>query len=355
MQIEEIHFEEKPGNDGSLGVITLNRPKALNALNHEMFNAIDHHLSAWAGKPHIKAVLIRAVQGRAFCAGGDVRLAHERKKMNDPRLEHFFRDEYVMNRLIFNYPKPYIALLNGITMGGGAGISIHGSHRVATEHLVFAMPETSIGFFPDIGGTYFLSHLPHKMGFYLGLTGEAIPYNDCYALGLVDAVIHSDSQNKLIELLVDSALPDNETISQIINSLVVSVPKSTLLEHKSEIVSCFSHDTVEKIIHALEETATDWCKKIATILKTKSPTSLKVTLQALIRGEKMNFEECMQMEYRIMQQFLRSHDFFEGIRAALIDKDKNPRWKPTTLEDVTTHDVMKYFSPSKEEDLSQIK
>lgn len=346
MQIEEINFEELPGTQGNVGLITLNRPQALNALNHHMFNALDHYLSAWESNSGIKAVIIRAVPGRAFCAGGDVRLAYERKQMNDSRLEHFFRDEYAMNKRIFHFPKPYIALLNGITMGGGAGISIHGSHRVATEHMLFAMPETGIGFFPDIGASYFLSRLPYKMGFYLGITGETIAYNDCHAIGLVDEVIAVDAQDNLVQMIVDSILPDKHAVTDIIKQFSISVPKSFLLEHKSDITNAFSKNSVESITHTLQALDETWCKSIAEIIKKKSPTSLKVTLQELIRAEQLNFDECMQMEYGIMQQFLHSHDFFEGIRAALIDKDRNPQWKPATLERVNAEEVMKYFSVS---------
>ena len=341
-------FEEHPGNQGKVGIITLNRPQALNALNHTMFNALDHYLSKWGSNPAIKAVMIRAVSGRAFCAGGDIRLAYERKQTKDPQLEHFFRDEYVMNRRIFHFPKPYIALLNGITMGGGAGISMHGSHRVATERMTFAMPETGIGFFPDIGASYFLSRLPFKMGCYLGVTGETIAYNDCHALGLVDDVIAVDAMENVIQEIIDSVITDNQSVSDIIAKFSIPVPKSQLLDHQSDIVNCFAKTSVEEIIRALQTTDNAWCHSTADIIKKKSPTSLKVTLQELQRAEQLDFDECMQMEYHMMQQFIHSHDFFEGIRAALIDKDRNPHWQPATLEEVSAEQVMRYFSHSEE-------
>lgn len=343
MQNSDILFEEISGTAGKLGLITLNRPKALNALSHEMFNVLDHHLSIWETSSTIKAVLIRAVEGRAFCAGGDVRQAYERKLSQHPQLSNFFHDEYALNRRIFHYKKPYIALLDGITMGGGAGISIHGSHRIATEKLVFAMPETSIGFFPDVGGSYFLSRLPYKSGFYLGLTGEHIPYQDCYALGLVDEVIQSDTQHDLINALVNSEIPDKMSVNKIIKPFATSVPDSLLLNNKQEIVTCFDQPSVEDILHALHQSKNTWSQKVAKIIETKSPTSLKVTLQALLQGENLDFDACMDMEYRITTNFLHSHDFFEGVRAALVDKDRNPQWKPAKLAEVSNAEVKRYF------------
>lgn len=346
MQIEEIIFEEIPGVHGDIGLITLNRPAALNALNHKMFHALDHHFAEWGEKENIKAVVIRATPGRAFCAGGDIRLAYEKKKSNDPHLVDFFKDEYAMNRRLFHFKKPYIAILNGITMGGGAGISMHGSHRVGTPRMVFAMPETGIGFFPDIGASYFLSRLPFKMGFYLGITGETISYEDCYALKLVDQVIAVDSENNLLQKLVDSSLPDNETISNIIQQYSVTVPPSALMEHQNDVMRAFSKNSIEEIIKSLQSSENEWCRERAAIINKKSPISLKVTLEELTQAEHLNFDECMDMEYCIMQEFLNSHDFFEGIRAALIDKDRNPRWKPATLEEISHNDVMQFFSTS---------
>lgn len=348
MQTSDVYFEELSGIMGNIGLITLNRQQALNALNHAMFKALDYHLTKWEANSRIKAVIIRAAEGRAFCAGGDVRQAYERKLANDVKLELFFRDEYTLNRRIFHYSKPYIALLDGITMGGGAGVSIHGSHRIATERMVFAMPETSIGFFPDVGGSYFLSRLPHKIGFYLGLTGDRIAYNDCYALGLVDEIIQQDSQNKLIQALVDSALPNKAAVTEVIKQFSVPTSESMLLNHKNETEYYFSKNSVEEIINALSTSNIEWCNKIANTLKEKSPMSLKVTLQELIRGQQIDFDACMDMEYIIMLQFLKSPDFFEGVRAALVDKDRMPRWRPAKLEDISAEDVVKYFSSEKE-------
>lgn len=340
--MDDILFDEMKGKKGDIGLITLNRPKVLNALDHAMFNALNEHLHHWREKPSIKAVIIKAVEGRAFCAGGDVKSVYEKRLKKEDNIEDFFKDEYAVNRLIYHYPKPYIALLDGITMGGGAGVSLHGSHRVATERMSFAMPETAIGFFPDVGASYFLSHLSHKIGFYLGLSGDRIAYNDAFDLRLVDYVISEHSQDRLITSLVETELPNKKAVTDIINAFTMRVPPSDLLKHKEVIERCFSHQSMEEILRALE-TSTEWCIEVAKHLKTKSPTSLKVTLQEMIKGEHLNFDACMDMEYNMMQQFLKSHDFLEGVRAVLIDKDKKPLWKPNSLEQVTEDDVLSYF------------
>ena len=347
----DVLFEEISGRGGSVGIITLNRPQVLNALNHNMFLEIDKQLSEWEYEDRIKAVVIRAAEGRAFCAGGDIRSAHEKKLQNDPTLAHFFRDEYHMNLRIHHYPKPYVALLNGITMGGGVGVSIHGSHRVGTEKLSFAMPETGIGFYPDVGGTYFLARLPYKMGFYLGLAGTRITYQDCVALGLATHVVAQESFAEIIHAIADAALDGNPKaeISEIIDRFSVSYPESPLLVHKQEIETCFAKNTVEEIIAALEAMGTEWCMQTVAILKSKSPTSLKVTLYALQQGSQNSFDHCMQTEYRLTNRFIEGDDFFEGIRAAIIDKDQAPKWKPDQLSAVGVDDVKKYFAPLEHE------
>ena len=341
--IPEVIFEEMPGKNGNLGLITLDRQNALNALNHAMFLALDKQLTDWTENSSIKAVVIRAAEGRAFCAGGDIRHAYERGLAKDPILGEFFGDEYRLNARIFHFPKPYIALLDGITMGGGAGISINGSHRVGTERLVFAMPETGIGFFPDVGASYFLSRLPKKMGFYLGLSGAKISYQDCFALGLVEQIIARDSQAKLIEMLADTVSMKKEDVSAVIKSFAAPVAPSTLMDHANEIETCFSGHTVADILQALENQGSEWCQQTADIIKTKSPTSLKVTLKELQLGEKLNFDACMKMEYKMTRQFIVGHDFFEGVRAAIIDKDQKPHWNPVKLDDVSEQDVASYF------------
>lgn len=347
----EVLFEEMSGNDGDLGIITLNRPSVLNSLNHSMISVMHAQLKRWASAAHIKAVVIRAAEGRAFCAGGDIRLTYERHQAKDPAQFDFFRDEYQLNRFIFHYPKPYIALLDGITMGGGVGISIHGSHRVATDRLLFAMPETGIGFFPDVGGTYFLPRLPGRTGFYLGLTGVKINSDDCVALGIAQQKVASESLSSLLAALAEKSFsPDaNDTVTQIINEFQVKKSESILIKEQSEIDACFSFNNMESIISALKQSTSSICQEAIPILAKKSPTSLKVSLKAMESGKHLDFDAVMQQEYRLTCHFLEGHDFPEGIRALIIDKDQSPHWKPATLVEVSETLVNSFFSSLKAE------
>lgn len=347
----EVLFEEVAGKGGNLGVITLNRPQVLNSLNHDMIVAMHAQLKKWASDVAIKAVVVKAAEGRAFCAGGDIRLAYERARTNDPLMAEFFRDEYQLNRYIFHYAKPYIALLDGITMGGGVGISIHGSHRVATEKLLFAMPETGIGFFPDVGGTYFLPRLPGKLGLYLGLTGARIKCDDAVALGLATHKVNPADLSGLITALAEKEFSADakKSVTEIINQFALPCESSAYLEQQQEIDKHFSHATVEEILQSLQHAQSPLCLDAPAVLAKKSPTSLKVTLRALAEGMREDFDTCMRQEFRLTCRFLREHDFPEGIRAVVIDKDQKPVWKPATLADVTNAEVEQYFSPMQEE------
>src|SRR3990167_1847885 len=347
---DSVLFEAIEGVDGSLGLITLNRPQVLNSLNQVMIRALYRQLSDWASAKHIKAVVICAAPGRAFCAGGDLRSTYERRQTKDDHLWHFFYDEYHLNRLIFHYPKPYIAFLDGITMGGGVGISIHGSHRIATDRLVFAMPETGIGFFPDVGGSYFLPRFAHHIGFYLGLSGTKLSGDDCIAIGIATHKIASDSFDQFIKALASHSFGHDarSSVTNVLQSFLVPSPNSTLLTLQNEIEACFSNRTIEEIMDALQKTPSSFAKETVTQLLKKSPTSLKVSLQALQRGSTLSFDDCMRQEFRLARLFLQGHDFLEGIRAVIIDKDQMPKWKPATLSDVKQQDIQEYFEPLKE-------
>lgn len=347
----DVLFEEMQGIDGDLGIITLNRPDVLNPLNHRMVQAMHDQLKIWATSLQIKAVVIRAAEGRAFCAGGDLRLTYDRFVVHDPALAHFFRDEYQLNRFIYHFPKPYIALLDGITMGGGVGISIHGSHRVATERLVFAMPETGIGFFPDVGGTYFLPRLAHYSGYYLGLMGARISSDDCVALGIAQQKVQQDCLPQLIEQLAQQSFGDHASnaVTRIIESFKTEVKSSLLIEQQAAIEICFSQNSMEEISRALNNSSASLCQEAAAIINKKSPTSLKVTLRALQEGRKMNFDACMRQEFRLCCRFLQGKDFVEGIRAVIIDKDQSPHWNPNTLAGVTPQIIENYFAPLAQE------
>lgn len=346
-QYQEVLFEEKSGKNGHLGIITLNRPDVLNALNHTMIKALQAQLQRWANAADIKAVVIRAAEGRAFCAGGDLRLTYERAKANDPAMADFFREEYQLNRFIFHFPKPYIALLDGITMGGGVGISIHGSHRVATDRLLFAMPETGIGFFPDVGGTYFLPRLPGKIGCYLGLTGARLNADESVAIGLMQQKVAPDQLPKIIDTLADESLGQDPraTVTRILNEFSTDIGPSKLLANEAALNAVFSGRTMEDIVAALQQSTNSLCQEALQALGKKSPTSLKITLKALREGEHLDFDACMRQEYRLVCHFLLGHDFIEGIRALIIDKDQKPQWQPSTLNAVHEAEIEKYFSP----------
>lgn len=351
VQTQDVLFEEMSGEGGDLGIIILNRPKSLNSLNHDMIHAIQPMLEKWAIAENIKAVVIRSVEGRAFCAGGDLRLTYERAINKNPAMTEFFYDEYQLNKTIHHFPKPYIALLDGITMGGGVGLSIHGSHRVATEHLLFAMPETGIGFFPDVGGTYFLPRLPGEIGMYLGLTGARIKADDCVAIGIANHKVPRDKIEDLVKALAATTFIGDakNAVTSIIANFSDNIQGSDLLAAQQSIAACFSSDNIETMLEIMESSAQHLCQEAAKMMKMKSPTSLKVTLRALRQGKSMDFDTCMRQEYRLVARFLMGHDFIEGIRAVIIDKDQTPRWIPSILSEVDDITVKNYFSPLEKE------
>lgn len=343
-----VIFEEMPGVGGNLGVITLNRPSALNSLNQAMIHAMHERLLAWQENKAIKAVVIRAVPGRAFCAGGDIRATYDYQLAGDTRANDFFRDEYALNRCIFHYSKPYIALLDGITMGGGVGVSIHGSHRIGTENLLFAMPETGIGFFPDVGGTYFLPRLYDHVGYYLGLTGARIKQADCLAVGIIQHAMASNRLPDVLTTLASTTFKGDpfKAVTQLLEPFQAEVSQSPLQQAGSLIQMCFSKSTMEDILKALTEFKNDFCQTAIHTLLTKSPSSLKITLKALQLGARLDFDVCMAQEYALAVHFNQSHDFREGVRAVLIDKDQTPLWQPPSLAQVTENLVDHYFEPT---------
>jgi enoyl-CoA hydratase len=284
-------------------------------------------------------VVIRANGGKAFCAGGDIRALYDWGRAKDPRFFDFFRAEYMLNAQIKRFAKPYMALIDGITMGGGVGVSVHGSHRIASERLMFAMPETGIGFFPDVGGTYFLPRLPGQVGMYFGLTGDRARTGDaCYA-GIATHHVPSDRFGELGE-----ALTKADDIDECLAGFVAEPEPGALKDRQGAIDRHFDHDSVEAILASLDADPSDWARKTAATLRGKSPTSLKVTFRQLREGRRRDFEDCMRLEYRIVHRVADGHDFYEGIRAAVIDKDALPRWRPGSLEEVSEADVAAYFA-----------
>ncbi|NNM60318.1 MAG: enoyl-CoA hydratase/isomerase family protein [Legionellales bacterium] len=346
MKNEPILFDLLGEENGMVGLITLNRPQALNALTQEMCHLIEKNLHTWENDPRVKAVIIKGTGEKAFCAGGDIRHLYDVGRQGHyEEVLSFFRDEYRLNLQIANYTKPYISLMDGITMGGGAGLSIHGHFRVGTERLTIAMPETTIGFFPDIGATWFLPRCPDEMGTYLGLTGVKADAADGLYLGLIDYFVRSSELDCIIDTLVSTPFShtDFETVRTILDRFTILAEPSTLETHQETISSCFASDTIETIILALKKCDTPWHEKIIATLKQKSPLSLKVTLAALRRGISQNLATCLQMELSLCEHFIHDPDLYEGIRALIVDKDKNPQWQPASLDKVSKEKVESYF------------
>jgi enoyl-CoA hydratase len=320
-----------------IGRLVLNRPRALNALDRGMIDAIAAALTAWRNDPAVRLVTIEGAGGRAFCAGGDVRavralaLAGERET-----IEAFFVAEYAVNRMIAEYPKPYVALIDGISMGGGLGVSVHGSHRVVTEHATMAMPETAIGLFPDIGATYFLPRLPGGTGLYLGLTGARISPGDALHTGLAS---HHVPRAGLVALTDGLA---REGIAALA-AHAVPPPESLLAADRPAIDRCFGTADIGAVVSALEAEGTAWAHTTLATLSQMSPTSLTVTCEALRRGAAMTLAECLAMELRLTRSVTFHPDFAEGVRAQVVDKTRDPRWTPATLAEIDPADIAALF------------
>lgn len=340
---------------GAVGVVLLNRPQALNALTLAMFEAFDRQLSRWAVDPAVAAVLVKGAGERAFCAGGDVRALTQAGQAGEPLTADLFRTEYTLNRRIKRWPKAYIALLDGVAMGGGVGVSVHGSHRVASERMIMAMPETRIGLFPDIGASHFLSRLPGALGKYLGLTGARMTAADALSLGLATHFVTSDRLPELEAALVaaDWSGTDPRAVASATIERFASDPgASPLAARRAVIDRCFAAESVAAILDALKVEGGDWATRTLADLASCSPTSLKITFEALRRGAGLDFDQVMVMEYRLSQACMAGHDFYEGIRAVVIDKDNAPAWEPDRLEAVTPELVEAYFRSLGAEDLN---
>ena len=347
-----IKAETINGKEGHIGLLTLNRPEALNALSLSMIQVIDNYIHAWELDDRIKAIVIRGAGEKAFCAGGDIKQVYIENQANNPHINRFFWHEYRLNHHIHNCSKPYIALMDGITMGGGVGISAHGAHRIGTERLVFAMPETKIGFFPDVGSSYFLPRCPNSIGYYLGLTGARLKAHDAHYLHLVDHIVPSDRLDDIVQALADTSLDRHNghaMIAQCITSFSTIPEASSLDDLKTEINHCFSASTITSVIDRLQQMDNEWSNTTLQELESRSPTSLVVTLKQLQEGKRLDFDHCMKMEYRLANRFLKGHDFFEGVRAVIIDKDNQPHWKPQHINEVSNTMVDRYFEPLEED------
>jgi enoyl-CoA hydratase len=339
----DIVFER----DGGLGLVRLNRPKALNALTRAMCAALDAKLVEWENDPTVTAVLVRGEGDRAFCAGGDVRHIQKIGKSHPAEARAFFWDEYRMNARIHRFPKPYISFLDGITMGGGFGISAHGSHRVATPKTLFAMPETGIGMFPDVGGSYFLSRCPGALGMYLGLTGARLGAADAIYVGYAQACVPSD---RLIELQRALASADfgsdrKAGVSDIIARFAMPAGEPQLASHRPLIDRIFGLHSVVQIEAALHADGSPFAAETAAKMAKDSPISLKITHRQIREGKARSFDDCMRMEWRMVNRVMDGHDFFEGVGAVLVDKGRAPVWTPASLDAVSQADVDAYFAP----------
>jgi enoyl-CoA hydratase len=335
---------------GEAGLITLNRPRALNALTLTMVREMRRALSAWAGDPAVTRIVVQGAGEKAFCAGGDIRRLTDllRAGERDEALK-FWREEYQLNILVKRYPKPYISLIDGIVMGGGVGISLHGSHRVAGERYLFAMPEVGIGFFPDVGATYALPRLPGQTGMYLALTGERVRRADAVMLGLATHAVPSGGNDALRQALVAG-----QPVEQALSQASVDAGPAPLDAERTVIDSCFSAHSVAAVIDRLDQAAakgSEFAAKTASGMRTKSPTSMNLAFEQVRRGGSLTFEDAMKTEFRIVSRIGDGQDFYEGVRAVLIDKDNQPRWQPASLEAVDKAAIERYFADLGDQEL----
>ncbi|MFG1358170.1 enoyl-CoA hydratase/isomerase family protein [Xanthobacter pseudotagetidis] len=343
----EVILEEK----GAAGVITLNRPKALNALTLPMVREIIRSMRHWAAAPAITRVIIKGAGEKAFCAGGDVRwLCESGSSGRVADALAFWREEYVLNHYIGCFPKPYVSLIDGICMGGGFGISAHGAHRVAGDRYLFAMPEVGIGLFPDVGGTHVLPRLPGAFGTYLALTGARIRGADAYAVGLATDVVPSAAFSAL-----EAALVGGAEVERAIADHRIEPGPGPLAERLAFISVAFARPDVVSILAALDEAAGmggadgEFAAATAAEIRTKSPTSLSIAMEQIRRGPALDLAGCLKAEFRAVNRVAAGHDFYEGVRAALIDRDHVPRWRPATLADVDPEVIAAHFAPIDDE------
>ncbi len=338
---DEVLFERR----GRLGVVTLNRPKAVNALTAGMASAMLDQLRRWADDDAVQAVLVRGAGDRGLCAGGDIVAIYRDMLAGGDATAEFWADEYRLNALIDAYPKPYVALMDGLVLGGGVGISAHGSVRIVTERTRTGMPETTIGFVPDVGGTLLLSRSPGESGTHAALTGAHLSGADALFLGLADHFVPS---GRLAELAV--AL-ETEPVESAVGRFAEQAPASALEQQREWIDRCYTGGDAGEILHRLREAGGDAAAAAETI-EAKSPTAVKVTLASLRRVRGMSLAEALAQEYRVGLRCLAGPDFREGIRAQVVDKDRTPRWQPAALADVTDDDVEAYFAPLGDRELN---
>jgi enoyl-CoA hydratase/carnithine racemase len=313
---------------GRIGHILLNRPKALNALDLAMIRAMTEALETWRDDPAVHAVVIEGAGGRAFCAGGDIRVMREHALAGAHRdVEAFFAEEYALNQLIDEYPKSYVSLIDGICMGGGIGVSVHGQFRVTSEHGLFAMPETAIAMFPDVGATFMLPRLPGALGMYLGLTGHRLHGADAVHAGIATHFVPRESIAGLSDAIAADGVAAVAAVAQ-------TLPPFSLAPHRAAIDRCFGTGSVGEILRRLEAEGTDWARETLATLRTVSPSSVLWSFAAIRRGAGLNLRDSLAAELKLTRAVTMHPDFAEGVRAMVVDKDRTPRWSPATIEQV---------------------
>jgi enoyl-CoA hydratase/carnithine racemase len=338
--------------ENGVGWLTLNRADKLNALSVPMINELHEIFRDWKVNDEVKLVVLQGSGEKAFCAGGDVRHLYDRKGIDVHDVaQEFFDTEYRMNMLMHTFGKPILVYMNGIVMGGGVGVAVAGTHRIVTETTKWAMPEMNIGLYPDVGGSYFLNKMPHHIGRYLALTSFMVKAADVLYSGAADYYMSSSKWPELSEAIGKRDWMDVDVVSALeaeVGRFVEPCPDPAPLEDLShEIEFHFGQSTLEAIVQTLEEASAQghsWAEKTVETILTKSPTSLKVTLEQLIRGENLSIKDCFVMELEMSMNFMDSHDFFEGVRSVLVDKDRNPTWQPNTLEAISKDDVNAFFT-----------
>ncbi|MFF7991402.1 enoyl-CoA hydratase/isomerase family protein [Kitasatospora xanthocidica] len=347
--------------DGGLGRIVLNRPRALNSLTHGMITTVRATLDDWAADDRVRAVVLTGAGERGLCAGADIRAMHDDAKAGGAGTRAFFRDEYRVNALIARYPKPYVAVMDGITMGGGVGLSAHGAVRIVTERSTVAMPETRIGLVPDVGGSRLLARAPGELGIHLGLTSAAMGPGDALLCGFADHYVPSTRLPALLAALardtVDAGVaPDAADAADVVAAAVAAhaepAPPADLAGQRVWIDACYAADTVEEIVERLLNSGVPEAKEAAELVLGNSPTAVKATLAALRRARTLpSLEAVLDQEYRVSCAALDGHDLVEGIRAQVVDKDRDPRWEPAVLAGVTAVDVARFLAPREGDEL----
>jgi enoyl-CoA hydratase len=332
--------------EGACGVIRLNRPKAINAVTLEMFRDVDKALDQFEADPAVAVILLEGAGERGLCAGGDIRALWESSKVQGDLGKILWREEYILNARIKKFPKPYVAFMDGIVMGGGVGLSAHSSHRVVTERTKLAMPEVGLGFFPDVGGTWLLSHSPGEIGTYFGLTGQTMNGPDAIHAGFADAVVPSGKLPALREALTKvRAGAISADIKTLIEGFATGETAGPVAAMQASIDNWFAHDRMEDILAALQRDGSELAQATLKTLGEKSPRGMVVTLKLLrLARASSSLEECLVREYRAALEVFASDDFREGVRAAVIDKDRSPKWSPPRIEDVTPDMQAPYFA-----------